>query len=151
MKEVNKIQKKKSINQIQKEKFYAEGRTLPKCVNLGCDKDIGVRNWGNWSFKTECSRCQSDRKKNIIREGVTIHKKKFCENHDGHLGFLCPVPDRGNWKGFEMALDLDHIDGDHMNNDPDNVKTYCKPCHGRKSVEQGDCSNQKLSARSFDE
>lgn len=141
-----------SISQTQKNKFYERGYTLPKCVNLGCDNDVAVRNWSNWSFKSECSRCQSDRKNNIIREGITIHKKKYCENVDGHLGFKCPVPNKESWEGFEIGcLDLDHLDGNHDNNTVENVKTYCKLCHAKKSIESGDCSNKKKSARIFNQ
>ena len=44
---------------------------------------------------------------------------------------------------------IDHIDGNHYNNDPANVRTYCKLCHGKKSIQNGDCSNNKSSARNF--
>lgn len=138
-----------SINKIQKEKFYRLGYKLPKCVNKGCNNDVAVRNWGNWSFKSECSSCQNMRKKNIIKEGIEIHKKKYCENIDGHLGFRCPVR-KEEWKYFQFSLDLDHIDGNHMNNNPSNIKTYCKLCHQRKSLESKDWSSKKSSARKFD-
>jgi hypothetical protein len=136
-----------SINKTQKEKFYNLGYKLPKCVNIGCNNDVAVRNWGNWSLKSECSSCQTARKNGKIKKNIIIHKKSYCENIDGHLGFKCPVID---WKGFESGLDLDHVDGNHLNNSPENVKTYCKLCHGRKSLENGDCSNKKISARIFD-
>lgn len=138
-----------TISQRQKEKFYAEGRTLPKCINVGCGKDVAVREWKNWSFKSECSSCQTARKKGKVREGITIHKKNYCENIDGHLGFKCPIPSKESWNGFYESLDLDHIDGNHENNIIDNVKTYCKLCHGRKSINSGDCSSFKKSARKF--
>lgn len=139
-----------SISEIQKQKFFERGNLLPKCVNPGCNNDVAVRNWSNWSFKSECSTCQSDRKKGRIREGVSIHKKNYCENIDGHLGFRCPVPSVESWNGFEIGcLDLDHIDGDHNNNNPENVKTYCKLCHNRKSIETGECSSKKNTARQF--
>jgi hypothetical protein len=138
------------IPMIQKQKFYDAGHKLPKCINPGCNNDVAVRDWSNWSFKTECSRCQSARKKGIMLEGITIHKKSYCENIDGHLGFTCPVPNIESWRGFEIGcLDLDHVDGNHSNNSTDNVRTYCKLCHNRKSIESGDCSNKKESARTF--
>lgn len=139
-----------TISEIQKKKFYDMGNTLPRCVNIGCNNDVAVRNWGNWSFKTECTRCQSDRKKGILRDGIIIHKKNYCENIDGHLGFYCPVPTKESWVGFEIGcLDLDHLDGNHYNNDHNNIKTYCKLCHNRKSIEKGECSNKKDSSRKF--
>jgi len=30
-------------------------------------------------------------------------------------------------------LDVDHIDGDHRNNDPANLQTLCKNCHVLKT------------------
>ena len=127
-----------------KEKFFAEGHTLPTCVNDGCDNYVQVREWKYWSFKSECSSCATARKKGINRTGVTKHKKNYCENRDGHLGWTCPV---STFEGFEASLDLDHLDGDHHNNTPSNVKTYCKLCHGRKSLINGDCNSNKASTR----
>ena len=66
-----------SVSSLQKQKYFERGHTLPKCVNRGCNNDVAVRNWSNWSFKSECGRCQTDRKKGDIREGVEIHKKKI--------------------------------------------------------------------------
>ncbi len=141
-----------SISKIQKEKFFKNKNKLPICINHGCNTQVAVRNWGNWSFKSECSRCARSRTMGIVREGVVIHKKTYCENIDGHLGFKCPVPTKKSWIGFEVGcLDLDHIDGNHDHNIPSNVKTYCKICHNRKSLESGDCSNQKKSARVFNQ
>ena len=129
-----------------KEKFFAEGHTLPTCVNDGCNNNVQVREWKYWSFKSECSTCATARKKGRTVAGVTRHKKPHCENYDGHLGFGCPVPRQG-WGGFLNSLDLDHLDGNHYNNTPENVKTYCKLCHGRKSLENGDCHSNKSSSR----
>ena len=135
-----------SISQQMKAKFFAEGHELPKCVNDGCDSKVLVREWKNWSIKSECSRCANARLKGKTIPGVNIHKKFFCENVDGQLGFSCPVPSDG-WDGFYTALDLDHLDGNHYNNVPSNVKTFCKLCHGRKSIENGDCNSNKESGR----
>jgi hypothetical protein len=135
-----------TLSQQMKERFFAEGHQLPTCVNVGCNNKVLVREWKYWSFKSECSRCTNARKNGKIISGVTIHKKPHCENHDGHLGWTCPVP-RDGWVGFENSLDLDHLDGDHHNNVPENVKTYCKLCHGRKSLINGDCDSNKVSGR----
>ena len=136
----------KTLSQQMKQKFFAEGHQLPKCLNTGCNGNVLVREWKYWSFKSECSTCTSARKKGITRPGIIQHKKSFCENEDGQLGWVCPVP-RDGWIGFENSLDLDHLDGDHHNNVPSNVKTYCKLCHGRKSIINGDCNSNKQSSR----
>jgi len=135
-----------SLSQQMKQKFFAEGYELPTCVNNGCNNKVLVREWKYWSFKSECSCCTNARKSGKIIPNVTIHKKRYCENHDGHLGWVCPVSHDG-WIGFENSLDLDHLDGNHYNNVPENVKTYCKLCHGRKSLINGDCDSNKSSSR----
>ena len=144
------IVKKKSKAQIAKEDFLKKGNKIPVCVNNGCENNVTVREWKYWSFKSECSTCINDRKKEKTRKGITIHKKKFCENVDGHLKFDCPVISKELWKDFLESLDLDHIDGDHMNNTPANVRTYCKLCHNRKSKHTGDWNSNKPSRRNID-
>lgn len=55
------------------------------------------------------------------------HRKDYCENHDGHLGFSCDT----NGKARKSALDVHHrvyqqVGGtDH----PDNLITLCVCCH----------------------
>jgi|TARA_R110000822_G_C15071593_1_gene468668 hypothetical protein len=137
-----------------KEQFFSEGRVLPKCININCERNVQVRDWAYWSLKTECGTCYKARMTGIMgkaMEGITIHKKKFCENIDGHLGWACPVASSDSWEELDMlsALDLEHVDGNHNNNDPNNVETICKLCHTKKSAIHNDCSNQKASARKF--
>ena len=139
------------LSHVMKAKFFNEGHTLPQCVNPGCCRHVAVRDWKNWSIKSECSTCIKARTSGVFgaaMDGITIHKKDYCENIDGRLGWVCPVPAE-SWKALGMlnALDLEHLDGDHFNNSPDNVDTCCKLCHGKKSEINNDFSNQKDSAR----
>ena len=48
-----------------------------------------------------------------------------------------------DWIGFHSSLDLDHLDKNHYNNIPDNVKTLCKLCDGRKSLDNEDYNSNK--------
>ena len=62
-----------------------------------------------------------DRKCSVCRWGTyTTFKKDYCE--------LC---------GFKaihrVQLDVDHIDGNHMNNDESNLQTLCANCHRLKT------------------
>lgn len=138
-------------SQSQKRKFFREGHILPKCLNEGCSRYVQVREWKYWSFRSECSTCMVARKKGRKLDGITFHKKNHCENIDGQLGFKCPVKKKA-WKtsDFFYSLDLDHLDGDHHNNTPTNIKTFCKLCHTRKSMIRGDCSSRKNSARNIE-
>jgi len=140
---------KEGAGAIAKKRFFDEGNKLPTCVNKGCNNDVVVREWKYWSWKSECSRCTNARKKGISIPNVKIHKKRICENKDGHLGFACPV-NTTLWKDYQESLHLDHQDGDHMNNTPGNVRTYCNLCHTRKSKEGDDWNSNKPSARDID-
>lgn len=129
-------------------RYYAAGHKVPICANIGCTRPVAVRDWKYWSFKTECTTCSTARKNNTLIAGITSIKKRSCENHDGHLGFSCPV-DHQRWPDFQDSLDIDHLDGDHGNNKVENLKTYCKLCHNRKSRLTKDWHSNKSSGRKF--
>jgi hypothetical protein len=63
-------------------------------------------------YKRICTSCR--------RNPYAVHKKDSCER----CGF---VPE---WRG---QLDVDHIDGNHDNNELDNLQTLCANCHRFKT------------------
>ena len=143
-------QRPKSKNREFLEKWTARGETIPQCINHGCNKDVAIRHWsaqGDPSLKTECSRCSSARIKGNIVEGIQFHKKNYCENKDSILEFKCPM-DKTRYDEFPSDIyDMDHKDGNHHNNTPENLITICKVCHARKGREVGDFNSQKKSSR----
>jgi len=65
----------------------------------------------------------SDRlKKKLIAEGVKEHKCEDCL--------------RIEWQGEPIPIELDHVDGDHWNNDPINLRFRCPNCHALKTATQ---------------
>jgi len=111
----------------------------PQCINHGCIDPvahlkgrIGVAK--GRGIRTVCTQCHlASYGKKKIRHGITPHKKTYCENNDGKLGFPCTSTIH-----FPGVLELDHIDGNHFNNIPSNVMTLCKICHAYKSHLNGD-------------
>lgn len=74
---------------------------------------------GKGTFKPRCSYCHRlkfPKKVHIYR----LQKKELCEE----CGFKPIHP---------CQLDVDHIDGDHTNNEPSNLKTLCANCHRLKT------------------
>lgn len=57
------------------------------------------------------------------------HRKDYCENKDGRLGFTCTTTI--TWIGM---LDVDHINGKRTDNRPANLQTLCKCCHAFKTA-----------------
>jgi len=66
------------------------------------------------------------------------YRKDYCENKDGHLGFVCRVPKKWFSVDGKSVLQVDHIDGDPTNNDPSNLVTYCPTCHRIKTYMNND-------------
>ena len=98
-------------------------------------------------MKTECSKCSGARIKGKSITGIEIHKKNYCENKDSILGFKCPIDPERYCEFPSDIYDMDHKDGDHHNNIPENIITICKVCHARKGKESGDFNSQKDSSR----
>ena len=42
---------------------------------------------------------------------------------------------------------MDHIDGTHHNNTPENLITICKACHARNCNESGHFNSEKAASR----
>jgi hypothetical protein len=139
-----------SLSKKQMKKWIDNGNTIPICINSGCNRPVAIRHWSAQcvpSLKTECTRCYSARKQNIEVDGIILHKKKYCENKDGILGFVCPM-DKTRYDEFPSDIyHMDHLDGNHHNNSLDNLKTFCAICHTRKGKENGDFNGFKSSSR----
>lgn len=144
------MEKELSTNRQCLKLWEDKGNTLPKCINDGCHKPVAVRHWskqGDPSLKTECSACSTARKSNKVITGVVFHKKNYCENKDSILGFKCPM-DPERYSEFPSDIyHMDHVDGNHTNNVPENLKTLCAICHTRKGKESGDFNGFKSSSR----
>lgn len=134
------------------EKYKRLGGIIPKCINIGCTKEVAVRHWTNTglpSLKTECTRCAGARIKGKSVNGVQMVKKHMCENSDGRLGFLCPI-DSTRYSEFPSdCYHMDHINGDHTDNRIDNIMTLCTMCHTRKGKMSGDFNGSKSSSLRF--
>ena len=123
--------------------------SIPPCVNGGCERCVEVRSWsigGVPSLKTECRPCSHARKCNKPLEGITFHKKSYCENIDGFLGFKCPVPPEEIRNFNQSIFELEHVDGNHWNNTRENVKTLCCLCHRQKTSLSKDADSTKKSS-----
>jgi 5-methylcytosine-specific restriction endonuclease McrA len=56
-------------------------------------------------------------------------RKNYCENIDGRLGFVCTTTIL-----LAAQLEVDHIDGNPLNNDLENLQTLCGCCHKYKTI-----------------
>ena len=119
---------------------FPDGSNRPKCLNIGCNDPVALSRGNesekkNRTLRTLCNACHRagyDKKKSL-KDGVKSAKKGYCENVDGRLGYVCTALIM-----YPGQLELDHIDGNHINNIPKNVQTLCKNCHSYKGYKNGD-------------
>ncbi len=111
------------------------------CINHGCNNKQAyshTKTNGNKRYRPVCERCHViGYKKKPYPPGVTPYKTGKCKNQDSHLGFVCPLDyEKAPWAiGF---TEIDHIDGNHLNNTVENTDELCPICHNRKGRENGD-------------
>lgn len=114
----------------------------PTCINPGCNKPVahcGKR------YRPVCARChRAGYGADTYAPGVTPYRQNKCSNTDGHLGFTCYIDwTRVNEDNQKIKTHIDHIDGNHLNNSPDNAEELCETCHTIKSIRNGDYSGYR--------
>lgn len=73
-------------------------------------------------------------KSKLFRDGI---KEKRCE--------CCGIIE---WNGLPAPLELDHIDGDHYNNELSNLRILCPNCHSQTDSHSGkNRSTKKLAVK----
>jgi 5-methylcytosine-specific restriction endonuclease McrA len=94
---------------------------LCKCGNL---QTSAGKYKGRQVFSRYCHNCKNNKNRNYT-------KKSFCEK----CGFIPEHP---------MQMDVDHIDGNHKNEDISNLQTLCANCHRLKTFLEKDYLNNLL-------
>lgn len=100
----------------------------PMCKHEGCENHAD--NAGNGKYHKLCShhhRAKYQKKRGGLKH--LYHRKEYCENVDGRLGYKCTTT-IVNWK---WQLEVDHIDGNSSNDNPLNYQTLCSCCHRYKT------------------
>jgi protein-arginine kinase activator protein McsA len=74
-----------------------------------------------------------------IREGLRDSPtrrtlRRYLIRHRGRSCFIC---DRSYWNDEEIPIELDHIDGDHTNNELENLRLVCPNCHAQTDTYKG--------------
>jgi len=71
-----------------------------------------------------------------LPEGAARTKSKHLRRALAEVGVplkcsLCPIGTE--WNGLPITLEIDHIDGDWLNNLQDNVRFLCPNCHSQQT------------------
>ena len=128
-------------------KFSHDFGKRPICINKNCNTNaqwMGTyRVDGSPQFRKYCGACHAERQ--AVKKGQTKtewinamhpyrkHRKEYCENKDGRLGYKCNYKIR-----FSGQLQVDHINGKPIDDRPKNLQTLCANCHIFKTFNSGD-------------
>ena len=110
-----------------------------KELNINTDHFLGVRsNLG-----------KAPKNKHTKESFLKILEKRSCLNGTRLLRLLkrfeikehrCEICRRDTWNEKEIPLEVDHIDGDHFNNNLTNLRVICPNCHAQTETY---CSKNK--------
>lgn len=107
-----------------------------KCLN--CNKEHQFKGY-SFSHKYCNNACQGEfkrkeRTRQWLVEGkdwninIPVWAKEYLAEQKGYACECCGISE---WQGKKIVLECDHIDGDHKNNHPTNLRLICPNCHSQ--------------------
>tara|TARA_Y100000034_G_scaffold129028_1_gene184682 strand:- start:1050 stop:1571 length:522 start_codon:yes stop_codon:yes gene_type:complete len=124
------------------------------CININCTEPrdtIIISKKGIPTYRSDCHDCHladigyvqpSTGKLSKYKKGVIRVKLNHCQNKFGTAqlcdSFECMTIHKVDGTLDQGELHLDHIDGRHENNVPENCQTLCSSCHSKKTKLNGD-------------
>lgn len=113
----------KAINLYQIDISHFKGKTWNKGRTFGSKRPINDYLSNQYEITSHALRLR------LLKEGLKFPKCEICN--------------RSVWQGKPMPLELDHIDGNHKNNNLPNLRLLCPNCHSMTSTFRG--KNKKKS------
>lgn len=78
---------------------------------------------------------------------ITSHRLKLILIRDGYKNKKCENCNNTKWLNKKIPLELHHIDGNHFNNEFDNLKILCPNCHSLAAIEMKEKKKVKTKVK----
>lgn len=135
--------RERDLDQIKQGVALREARTR-KCIVEGCESFLTpFQGPGSDSY------CRHHQKKlsdygglASVKKPYTMERSAVCEKcgydpaNDPALADITDAKKRNS--AIRAVLSVDHIDGNHYNNEPENLQTLCQNCHSIKTILNND-------------
>jgi len=101
-------------------------------------KIFGVSYKGNMGLRGKKTDTKYVTAKEYIKKSfVSAHKLKLKMIRDGIKEHKCDICGITEWMGKKVPIELDHIDGNHYNNEMNNLRIVCPNCHAQTDTNSG--------------
>jgi 5-methylcytosine-specific restriction endonuclease McrA len=102
-------------------------------------KKMNIEYKGNMSLKGFQRKNQQVHVSKYLVNGsyITSHKLKLKLFRDLFKEEKCEICGIKEWMGKKAPLELDHIDGNHYNNELSNLRILCPNCHSQTDTNSG--------------
>jgi hypothetical protein len=106
---------------------------------------LGMSRATNTDLRKRAIELQLDfshfRKSGHKKKAINLLSSRKAIKHrllqEGTLQYACSECGISSWRGKELPLDLEHIDGNRYNNEIDNLTLLCPNCHALTSSYRG--------------